>query len=123
MRKLEDRTDEAAEKGMVKFANSVKNLAQLKIKADKHIVTSRLRNSIAVQSSSGVDESSYSDNEGDTYQKSLNVQLNDNEFAVGSNVDYAAKIELQDSYLYYAVKHADVDKLSMEIAKGLKLKL
>jgi len=82
MRKLERRMDMSVDKGLIKFMQNVKNRAQSRLKARGHNDTTRLVNSISVQDKRG------SDNE------RLNVTLQDHEFAVGTNVEYAAAVEL-----------------------------
>ena len=88
---------EAARKGMFKLLFDIKALAQNKLKSDGHIVSSRLRNSIYVQSTKpqnfGDNNETYQDETGKSYSSRLDVDLTDNEGAVGSNVEYAGAIE------------------------------
>ena len=121
MKKLSTRTTEAARQGIVKFLYQIQTLAQDKLTSDGHIVTSRLKSSIAIKTPK-ITPGSYSDKDGKNYKGDFDVTLGENEAAVGTNVEYANKIEyLYDSFLYYAAKHADVDKLAKEISKELKL--
>lgn len=129
MDKLKKLAPEKARGGMIKLLFDIKALAQNKLKFDKHIVTSRLRNSIYVQANKlpqvQDNDLTYSDNDGKSYKSALNVKLNDNEGAVGTNVEYAGKIEFgYDSFLYWGLKNADLEKrwreVSAELLNGLK---
>ena len=105
---------------VVKLLYDIKLLAQQKLKVDGHIVTSRLRNSIFVKSKRQGDTSSYSDDEGRLFSRDLDVQLSDMEGAVGTDVDYAAKIEYQyDSYIYWGAKNVDVTRRAKELSQEL----
>jgi hypothetical protein len=101
--------------GLVKFLFTAKMNAQNKIKADRHIVTSRLRNSIFVKSHSKFkDNVNYSDNEGGRFNADLDVDLKPHEAAFGTNVDYAEKIERLDSFIWWGFKNADNREFSKE---------
>ena len=53
----------------------------------------------------------YQDNNGQTFNAQLrSVSLSKDDIAVGTNVEYAPKIEHQDSFLYWAMKNVDVTK-------------
>lgn len=99
MAKLKKLAPEAAKKGMFKLLFDIKALAQNKLKSDRHIQTSRLRNSLYVQAGEtkyqqGPDNSeTYSDTAGKSYSRKLDVDLTNNEGAVGTNVEYAGAIE------------------------------
>lgn len=97
MEKLKRYAPEKAKGGMIKILFDIKALAQNKLKYNNHIVTSRLINSIYVQTpipTNAPDNSeTYRDNDGKVYKSELDVHLNDNEGAVGTNVEYAAAIE------------------------------
>lgn len=114
---------EEMKKGLVKILFDIKALAQLKLKADEHIVTSRLRNSIYVKVpewAKNKDNAKYSDITGKNYNADFEVDLAKNEGAVGTNVDYAEKIETQyDSFLYWGLKNVDLDKRWREVSKEL----
>ena len=126
MKQLEKNSDNAF-KGVVKLLFQIKLLAQQKLKSDKHIVTSRLRNSLYVQTpgqkfaNQPDNRGTYSDNKGMAYDAEMKgIGLKDNEGAVGTNVIYSASIEYDhDSYLYWAMKNADVDRMGRDIAKEL----
>lgn len=103
MRVLGNRLDDikkdipaAAYESMVAYLFSVKSLAQNRLKDRRHIITSRLRNSLHVMSNAKrQDSKTYSGNDGKTYSAELkSVSLKDKEAAVGTNVEYAASIEL-----------------------------
>lgn len=97
MSKLKKLAPEAARKGMFKILFDIKALAQNKLKSDRHIVSSRLRNSIYVQATKpqniGDNKETYQDETGKSYSSRLDVDLTDNEGAVGTNVEYAGAIE------------------------------
>lgn len=103
--KLKEKGNASAMAMIVKLLFDIKYLAQNKLKSDRHIISSRLRNSIHVQlntqykaalavynrKSSG---NNYADGDGKTYNAQLDVELSNNEGAVGTNVEYASAIEL-----------------------------
>jgi len=108
---------------LIKVAFKIKTNAQLRLTGRGHIVTSRLKNSIFVKSNKMTDVLKkdnaliYSDKDKKTYQSDLStVQLNPNELAIGTNVEYAPYIEFGtskmsgDSYLYWAMKNVDVEQ-------------
>ena len=78
----------------------LETLAKKQITADRHVVTGRLRSSIHLKSK--VSESySYTDMLGESFDGSLQETVKPGEtIVVGTNVDYALKIENLDSYLY-----------------------
>ena len=90
---------ESAYKMVVKLLFDIKYLAQNKLRSDKHIITSRLRNSIYVQTpgqkyaNRGDNAENYTDKKGKSYSRTLDVELTGMEGAVGSNVEYANAIE------------------------------
>lgn len=91
----------SAYRALMKVAFKIKSEAQLRLTGRGHIITSRLKNSIFVKSKKMNDvinasnSLSYSDGKGKSYKSDLStVSLNDNEFAVGTNVEYAPAIEL-----------------------------
>jgi hypothetical protein len=101
--------------GLVKFLFTAKMNAQNKIKADRHIVTSRLRNSIYVKSKSKFqDKVEYNDNEGNRFDADIEVDLDKHEAAFGTNVDYAEKIERLDSFIWWGFRNADNKEFSKE---------
>jgi hypothetical protein len=84
----------ATYEALVAFLFGVKALAQNRLKDRKHIVKSRLRNSIYVHSTAKrQDNKTYSDNEGKTYSAVLAVPLKKHEAAIGTNVEYALSVE------------------------------
>ena len=101
---------------IVAYLFNAKMNAQNKIKADNHIVTSRLRNSIYVQSHSKTlqDKEGYKDNEGNAFNARLRIPLAENEAAMGTNVEYAEKIERLDSFIYWGFKNADDKEFSKQ---------
>jgi hypothetical protein len=84
----------ATYEALVAFLFNVKSLAQNRLKDRKHIVTSRLRNSIYVQSTAKrQDNKTYSDKRGNSFNGEINVPLKKHEAAVGTNVEYALSVE------------------------------
>ena len=94
----------------------IKALAQLRLTEKSHIVTSRLKNSIYVKTPNqkhanrSNNNRRYTDNEGRGFDADLTtVNLDKNEGAVGTNVEYAGKIERMDSYIYWGAKNIQKD--------------
>jgi hypothetical protein len=95
------RTGHSAYTGLCAAALQLRNDAMLRLRERKHIITSRLRNSIYIKVSKQ-DKSvslpdnglSYSDDTGATYNRDLKtVTLDAGSIAVGTNVEYAGAIE------------------------------
>ncbi|NIA28714.1 MAG: hypothetical protein GWP06_02225 [Actinobacteria bacterium] len=113
---------------LAKIGMKIKTTAQNRIKAKGHIVTSRLRNSIYVKGKKPIinnnNQRSYSDSKGNAYTSDLSTTgLVKDQIAVGTNVDYAEKIEVMDSFLYWAVKNVDVTKtIGEQMREDLKRK-
>lgn len=95
LKEIQSKIPAAAYSGMVAFLFNAKSLAQNRLKDRKHIVTSRLRNSIYVKNhSKRQDSTQYSDNAGQSYSAELTtVTIQEKEAAIGTNVEYAASIE------------------------------
>ena len=114
-------------KALVAILFDIKLIAQKKLKADKHIVTSRLRNSIYVKTPKQVfakrstNSLSYSF-DGGSGNRDLDVRLDGAEGAVGTNVVYAKKIEDLDSYLEYAVNSVNMEKRWKQAAERAEKK-
>jgi len=108
-------------KAIVAILFDIKLIAQKKIKADGHIVTSRLRNSLFVKTPKqryakrATNSLSYSF-DGGSGNRDLDVRLDGAEGAVGTNVVYAKKIEDLDSYLEYGVKSVNMSKRFKQFA-------
>ena len=115
-------------KAIVKIAFDMKAMAQRKIKADKHIVTSRLRNSIYVKTKGqryakrGTNTMAYSF-DGGSDNRDLSVPVKTGEAVIGTNVLYAWKIEKLDSYIKYASENVDMRKRIKDISKKVNKKL
>ena len=98
MEKLSKIAPEKAFKMLVQLLFDIKFLAQQKLKSDRHIDTSRLRNSIYVKTL-GQKFAKKSNNsetytvKGKSYSSDFNIALTDKEGAVGTNVEYADAIE------------------------------
>lgn len=112
MAKLKKLAPDVARKGMFKLLFDIKALAQNKLKSDRHIVSSRLRNSIYVQTlkpqNIGDNKETYQDETGKSYSSRLDVDLTDNDGAVGTNVEYAGAIEYGYGPHTIEVKNAKV---------------
>ena len=85
---------------ITKVAFKIKTEAQLRLKGQRHIKTSRLVNSIYVQAKDpskvlrNDNKPTYSDSNGVTYNSQMiSVGLSDSEVAIGSNVSYADAME------------------------------
>ena len=115
-------------RAIVAILFDMKLIAQRKIKADGHIVTSRLRNSIFVKTvkqqfaNRSTNKRGYSF-QGGTGNRDLSVNLKNQQGAVGTNVIYGNKIEKLDSYLEHAAKTVDVNKRFREIPKRANKKI
>lgn len=126
MNKLGTVAPEKAFKMIVTLLLDIKTLAQQKLKFNRHIKTSRLRNSLYVKTigqkyANLPDNSiSYKDKDNKSYSSDFDVDLEKYEGSVGTNVDYASKIEyLYDSFLYWAMKNVNIEKRGRETAKEL----
>lgn len=105
----------SAYRALMKVAFKIKSEAQLRLTGRGHINTSRLKNSIFVQTKIKSDviknnnSLTYSDKKGNSYSSELTtVSLGDNEFAIGTNVEYAASIELGAKSHIIKAKNAKV---------------
>lgn len=105
----------SAYRALMKVAFKIKTEAQLRLTGRGHIITSRLKNSIFVNSKKMNDvlkqnnSLTYSDSNGKSYSSEFDSgTMEDNEFAIGTNVVYGRKIEFGDSYLYWALKNVNV---------------
>jgi hypothetical protein len=122
---------------VAKLAFKIKAEAQLRLKGKMHIVTSRLRNSIYVKANPPIHKTGNTEtykNEPPTngkYVKNFkqqtfdsdlkSVSVKETEFAIGTNVEYAPKIELMDSYLYWALKNVDIERsLAQDMKKDME---
>ena len=117
---MEKHYPEETFKAVVAILFDMKLIAQRKIKADKHIVTSRLRNSLFVQTirQKFANRSTNSVNytfTGGSGNRQLPVNLDKFEGAIGTNVEYAQKIEDLDSFIEHAAKTVDVNKRLREV--------
>lgn len=83
----------------------IETVAKEKLTQDAHIDTGRLRASIYTKH---IDKKTnrYSDNEGNSYICDLKKSVKELQFIVGTNVEYAWKIERLDPYMLYAYKQA-----------------
>jgi len=98
MDELKKMAPSKAFKMIVRLLYDMKLLAQQKLKSDRHIDTSRLRNSIYIKTlgqkfAKSNNSESYTDKGGKSYSKDFHVGLNENEGAIGTNVEYAPAIE------------------------------
>lgn len=114
---------EASRKAMIKSAMvDIETGAKKKITQDGHIDTGRLRASIHT-SYKGKENYSYSDNDGKSFDSSLDVRYKQYNVFVGTDVNYSQKIEMLDSYLFYAYKMGKEKlpkRIKDEVSKLLK---
>lgn len=107
---LRDGGTKAVSWSIRKIGDKIKNEASLRLRGQKHIVTSRLRNSLFVKTTTKPDFN-FSDNKGNNFVSDLkSVSLDTGDIAIGTNVEYAEKIEIMDSYLEWAVRNVDVSR-------------
>ena len=110
MNSLKEGVPRSLYSAITKIGYKIKSEAQMRLRGMNHIVTSRLRNSIFVKSA-GINSMSYQDKDGKSFISELqSITLSNNEIAIGTNVEYAEKIEIMDSYLNWATKNVDVSK-------------
>jgi hypothetical protein len=115
-------------RAIVKILFDMKLIAQRKIKADKHIVTARLRNSLFVKTIKQKFANRATNKKGYTFtggsgDRDLNVKLRNDEGAFGTNVIYGQKIEDLDSFIEYAVQTVDVNKRLREVPEAANKKI
>lgn len=85
-------------------AANIESDAKEKIKADKHIVTNRLRASIHAEYKTD-QQYMYKDDENENFDGALHENFGELEAIVGTNVSYASKIEfMYDSFLRWAAE-------------------
>jgi hypothetical protein len=146
MQSLQGLEDVPFDEALIRTLFKIKALAQLRIREKGHIVTSRLRNSLYVkypeqskadsvgrkynEAGSSDNNQNYSWNatknqpagSGNRDLKTVNLKIG--EGAVGTNVDYAGKIERMDSYLYWGAKNInkDVKRYFQDIVRNSKNK-
>ena len=124
--KLQKEGGRTAFDAITKIAFKIKAESQLRLKGCRHIITGRLRNSIYVKGQRPIyisgNAPTYSDDLGNTFQSDLKtVVLAETELAIGSNVDYAAKIETMDSFLYWAMRNVDIERsVQQDMQKNLE---
>lgn len=95
---------------ITKIGYKIQSEAQMRLRGKNHIVTSRLRNSLFVKTKSK-DSLSYQDNKGGSFISDLrSITIKENDIAIGTNVEYAEKIENMDSYLQWATINVDISK-------------
>jgi hypothetical protein len=113
--------DKASPKAIFKVLMKIRSYAMLRLTGRGHVVTSRLKNSIYVETGDPRINTelpkTYTDESEPpkSYNAELKtVRLKENEGAVGTNVEYGGKIEFMDSYLYWALKNVDVTSITGE---------
>ena len=121
-----DKNMSEIEKKLIKTLNGVliasafdlvETVAKKKITQDKHIDTGRLRASIHT-TYKGKEHYSYSDDEGEAFNSRLDVKRKEHNVFVGTDVEYATKIEALDSYLHYAHKNSKA-KIDRRLKKAM----
>jgi hypothetical protein len=102
---------------MVAVSLQVVNFAKLRLKGRSHIVTSRLRNSIWVKTKR-TPRFQYSDKYGKTFVGQLvSVPVSGFDLAIGTDVEYAQKIEDRDSFLNWALNNVDIEKQLTDLSE------
>jgi hypothetical protein len=125
---MEKHYPEETYRAIVAILFDMKLIAQRKIKKDKHIITSRLRNSLFVKTPKqkhakrATNKRVYSF-AGGTGLRFLGVNLKKHEGAFGTNVIYAKFIENMDSFIEYAAKTVDVNKRFRQIPERANKKI
>lgn len=120
LNKLKVEGEKSMFKAMIKLAYKIISTAQLRLTGRGHIVTSRLKNSLAVQTST-LTPPAYTDRLGHSFSAVLNEPIGTNELIAGTNVVYGPKIEQMDSFLYWALKNVDVERtLAQEMKDFMK---
>lgn len=121
---FERKIQSAVRKAMIETAMiDIETGAKRKLTRDGHIDTGRLRASIhtAYKISNGsfqIDNTNhnYSDNQGNNYTSTLDVESRFFQVVVGTDVFYADFVEMLDSFLFYALNKAK-PKLKRRIKK------
>ena len=107
---LKEGTPRSLYSALTKIGYKIKSEAQIRLRGKNHIVTSRLRNSLFVKTKSK-DSLSYQDSKGHSFVSDLrSIRVDENEIAIGTNVEYAEKIENLDSYIQWATMNVDISK-------------
>lgn len=101
LKKFGKDAERAVKDVVVRTARAVETDAKEKLKADKHIVTGRLRASIHAEIKPN-EAYSYTDDEGKGFEGGLKENFGDLEAIAGTNVEYSGKIEGIHSYMRYA---------------------
>ncbi len=116
LKKLNKLGSEAAYNGLIKILFDIKALAQNKLKYDKHIITSRLRNSIYVQTPKkttiGNNSETYTDNNGNK-RKSVTVVANNVSFC-GSKAENGSNsnpVYSQPAPSYASASNSDFEEI------------
>ena len=113
----------------IKILFDMKAIAQRKITAERHIVTSRLKNSLFVKTRGqkkarrAGNQVMYSENRNVPFNADLKVHLDKHEGAVGTNVEYAHKIERMDSFVAYSSTKVNVRKRFKQAAEKANRKI
>jgi phage gpG-like protein len=82
----------AVKSGIDRTALAMEKDAKDKLKSDGHIITNRLRASVHAELKEG-ENYQYSDNNGQSFDGSLNLDVGKLEAVIGTNVVYALRIE------------------------------
>ena len=110
LEKLKQQGGRSAYSAITKVMFKIINEAQLRLTGRGHIVTSRLKNSLHVETTNK-QNFNYTDKEGKSFQGGLNsVSVGEGEVIGGTNVEYADKIETMDSFLYWALKNVNIEQ-------------
>jgi hypothetical protein len=131
MDKLKKDTGRSAISALKKVGMRIKTTAQLRLKGQFHVDTSRLINSIYLKAKIPVEiqgnSRTYQDDPKNakteskrkepvrTYESDLkSVSLTDTEIAVGTNVEYGEDVERKWPYLYWAINNVEIEKTMVQ---------
>jgi hypothetical protein len=102
---------------IMKVAYKIAADASQRIKGQQHVVTGRLRSSIFVKTKTKASQA-YSDDFNKSFVSELpSIAIGLDEVAIGTNVEYAQKIESKYPFLSWAVANFDIQKSIGDEAK------
>lgn len=129
LKKMPEKYQAAVMKAILKTAHvDVETKAKWKLTTDRHVDTGRLRASIHVQKKADtnfkydVKRTRKKDGSlflGGTFDGMLKTNIKPLSVIVGTNVEYAIKIERMDSYLFYALETSR-EKLRQRIKQNIE---
>lgn len=119
LEKMSSEKGKAVQDKLIKGAIAVQADAKVNIQQANHIDTGRLINSIVFESNKNK-AGRYSDSEGNSFDGDLGVSLGLYDVVVGTNVNYAAKIEYDYTPFlrraFYKNRSVTIDKIEKTLA-------